>query len=83
MTMRLRHEGDWNCRPHTVAEAVELECLLGGPDRTDAEIALDAAEATAQLVARLVEQLHTTGTLSDAAVLEVLGGRFFVVGEGE
>ena len=88
MTMRLRHEGDRyryylpNCAPFvTVAQAVERECCSDGPARPIADIALDTAEATARLVGRLVEQLHGAGALSDTAVLEVLGGRFFVVGE--
>ena len=82
MGMRLRHERNWG-EPTTIAGAVEHECIGSSFGATADECADDTAEATARLVARLVEQLHAAGALSDAAVLEVLGGRFFVVGEGK
>ena len=82
MGMRLRNESDWAERPlATITQAVERECIDNGYDGA-VEQAANTAEATARLVARLVEQLHVSGALSDAEVLEVLGGRFFVVGEG-
>ena len=88
MGMRLcrecdRYRLDAERRCLTVAQAVERECIDDGYGSGAVEQAASTADATARLVARLVEQLHTTGALSDAAVLEVLGGRFFVVEEGK
>lgn len=86
MTMRLRHKGEAFHTPEqiplsSIADAVRHECLnpnyLIDPD----DEPVGRTEATARLLGRLAQQLHATGALSDAAVLDVLGGRFVVVGE--
>ena len=58
-----------------VGEAVERQCLSCDHPDTIARLQSDA-DTTAELVGRLVQELHEARVLSDDAVLRVIGSGF-------
>lgn len=70
--MKVKKTHWWRPVEFTVAEAVESECIIAGSDG-ELERMGERVQATANLISRLVEALHSAGALNDAAILHILG----------
>ena len=70
----------WGQQPDKVGldieDAVNLACLNTSYVDNEAERALCATQNTADLIGRLMTELHIANVLSDEAVLRVLGSQF-------
>jgi len=77
--MKLKHRWSRTARELSIADAVEVACLEDGDRDGELERVSAQHRETAELIGRLVEQLHASRALSDEAVAAILGHGFDVI----